>query len=151
MPPCIVGDKCLYPNAPLDGRHFCVICKKDLHGPCSVFNGDDAAITYCNRCFSCPGTTGAATSTTTAKAPDGYLLFDAVISSKDVDPKKVSWDDIVCGDRLSTKVGDSGAMVKSIATICGIDAITFSTEQLCLICSSLKLSRYHSKPKLDLL
>jgi hypothetical protein len=42
-------------------------------------------------------------------------------------------------------------MVKSIATICGIDAITFSTEQLCLICSSLKLSRYHSKPKLDLL
>jgi hypothetical protein len=42
-------------------------------------------------------------------------------------------------------------MVKSIATICGIDAITFSTEQLHLICSSLKLTGYHSKPKVDLL
>jgi hypothetical protein len=42
-------------------------------------------------------------------------------------------------------------MVKSIATICGIDAITFSTEQLRLICSSLKLTGYRSKPKVDLL
>ncbi len=39
----------------------------------------------------------------------------------------------------------------NIATICGIDAITYSTEQLRVICSSLKLSGYRSKPKLDLL
>jgi hypothetical protein len=152
MPPCIVGDKCLCLNAPLDGLHFCAICKKDLHRPyCGVFNGDDAAVTYRNRCFSCPGTTGAATATTTSRESDGNLQFESVISSKEVDPKKVSWDDIVSGDRPSTKVGDGGAMAKSIATICGIDAITFSTEQLCLICWSLKLSGYRSKPKLDLL
>jgi hypothetical protein len=129
---------------------LCAICKNDLHEPCSEFNGDDAAITYHNRCFSCPGTTEAAPATTTARASNGNLIFDAVISSKDVDPKKVSWDDLVCGDRPSTKLGDGGAMVKSIATICGIDAITFSTEQLHLICS-LELSGYRSKPKLDLL
>jgi hypothetical protein len=52
-----------------------------------------------------------------------------VISAKDVDPKKISWNDIVVGDRPSTKPGDNGAMVKSIATICSLDAMTFSTEQ----------------------
>jgi hypothetical protein len=31
------------------------------------------------------------------------------------------------GDRPSTKPGDNSAMVKSIAAICGIDAMTFST------------------------
>ncbi len=151
MPPCIVGDKCLCPNAPLDGRNFCAICKKDLHGICGVFNGDDAAVTYRNRCLSCPGTTETATVTKTARAYDVNLQFDKLISSKDVDSKKVSWNDIVPGDRPSTKVGDGGGMVKSIATICGKDAITFSTEQLRLICSSLKLTGYCSKPKVDLL
>ena len=163
MPPCIVGDKCLCPNAPLDGRHYCAICKNHLHGPCGVFNGDDAAVTYRNRCFSCPSSTEAATAKATATdaaaaSASGANLNDAgstehpnVISSKDVDPKKVSWDDIVGGDRPSTKAGDNGAMVKSIATICGIDAMTFSTEQLRLICSSMKLSGYRSKPKAELL
>ncbi len=163
MPPCIVGDKCLCPNAPLDRRHCCAICKNRLHGPCGIFNEDDAAVTYRNRCFSCPYTTEGATSSATAtvaasSSASGANLNDAgstehsnVISSKDVDPKKVSWDDIVGGDRPSTKAGDNGAMVKSIATICGIDAMTFSTEQLRLICSSMKLNGYRSKPKAELL
>jgi hypothetical protein len=70
---------------------------------------------------------------------------------KDVDAKKVSWEDIVGGDRPSIKPGDNGAMVKSIATICGFDAMSFNTEQLRGICSSLKLTGYRSKPKAELL
>jgi hypothetical protein len=42
-------------------------------------------------------------------------------------------------------------MVKSVASICGIDAMLFSTEQLRLVCSSFKLSGYRSKPKAELL
>jgi hypothetical protein len=71
--------------------------------------------------------------------------------AKDVDAKKVSWEDIVGGDRPSIKQGDKGAMVKSIATICGFDAMSFNMEQLRGICSSLKLTGYRSKPKAELL
>ena len=62
MPPCSVGNKCVCPTAPLDGRHLCAICKKDLHGPCGVFNGDDGAITNRNRCFSYTATDSASES-----------------------------------------------------------------------------------------
>jgi hypothetical protein len=74
-----------------------------------------------------------------------------ILSAKDIDPKKVSWVNIVAGDRPSVKPGESGQMMKSVTTICGIDAMTLSTEQLRLICASLKLSRYCSKPKAELL
>jgi len=154
LPLCIVGDRCLCPNVPLNGRHYCALCKKQLHGPCSVFNGDESAITYCNRCFSCPSATEDFMPTATVSASVEQTSATSkqfnVISSKDVDPKKISWNDIVAGDKPSTKLGDNGAMVKSIATICGIDAMT-STEQLHLICSSMKLSGYSSKPKAELL
>jgi hypothetical protein len=66
-------------------------------------------------------------------------------------PKKVSWVNIVAGDRPSVKPGESGQMVKSVTTICGIDAMTLCTEQLHLICASLKLSGYCNKPKAELL
>ncbi len=42
-------------------------------------------------------------------------------------------------------------MVKSVATIYGIDAMSFGTEQLCVICAKLKLTGYCSKPKAELL
>ena len=168
MPPCSVGNKCVCPTAPLDGRHLCAICKKDLHGPCGVFNGDDGAITYRNRCFSCTATDSASesdesTSRQPTEAPAvGHQSIPApavaastqqaaVVSAKDVEPKKVSWEDIVGGDRPSTKAGDNGSMQKSVATICGFDAMTFNTEQLRGICSSLKLTGYRSKPKAELL
>jgi Neuraminidase (sialidase) len=70
---------------------------------------------------------------------------------RDIDPKKVSWVDIVARDRPSVKPGESGQMVKSVATICGIDAMTLSTKQLHLICASLKPTGYHSKPIAELL
>jgi hypothetical protein len=57
----------------------------------------------------------------------------------------------VAGDRPSVKPGEIGQMVKSVAIICGIDAMTLSSEQLRLICASLKLTGYHSKPKAELL
>ncbi len=57
----------------------------------------------------------------------------------------------MAGDRPSVKPGEIGQMVKSVAIICGIDAMTLSTEQLRLICASLKLTGYHSKPKAELL
>jgi hypothetical protein len=74
-----------------------------------------------------------------------------IVSAKDIDPKKVSWVNIVVGNRPSVKPGESGQMVKSTATICGIDVMTFSTLQLHLICASLKLTGYCSKPKHELL
>ncbi len=49
------------------------------------------------------------------------------------------------------KSGDSGQMVKSISTICGINELTFSTEQFRLLCALLKLTGYHSKPNAELL
>jgi hypothetical protein len=70
-----------------------------------------------------------------------------ILSAKDNEPKKVSWVNIVVGNRLSVQPHESGQMVKSVTTICGIDAITLSTEQLHFICASLKLSGYRSKPK----
>jgi hypothetical protein len=54
-------------------------------------------------------------------------------------------------ERPSVKPGESGQMVKSVATISGIDAMTLSTEQLRLTCASLKLTGYCSKPKAELL
>ena len=41
--------------------------------------------------------------------------------------------------------------MKAALTICGIDAILFSTEQLHTICGVCKLTGYRSKPKADLL
>ena len=147
MPPCIEGDKCQCPTAELEKRHFCAICKEELHGPCGIFNGDDSAITYRNRCSYCSVDGSEASGVNN----DLSTQQSALISSKDVDPRKVSWTDIIGGDRPSTKAGETGQMVKSVASICGIDAMLFSTEQLCLICSSFKLSGYHSKPKAELL
>jgi hypothetical protein len=55
MPQCSVGDKSCCPTAALDRRHLCAICNKQLHGPCGAFNGDDSAIIFRNRCYTCPG------------------------------------------------------------------------------------------------
>jgi len=151
MPQCCVGEKCLCPAAPLDGRHLCAICKEQLHGPCGIFNGDDSAITYRNRCFSCGDPNEGGTLSTPTMHCNIITHQSTIVSAKDIDPKKVSWVNIVAGDRPSVKPGESGQMVKSVAIICGIDAMTLSTEQLHLICASLKLSGYRSKPKAELL
>ncbi len=42
-------------------------------------------------------------------------------------------------------------MVKSVVMIYGIDAMSFGTEQLRVICASLKLTGYCSKLKAELL
>jgi hypothetical protein len=75
----------------------------------------------------------------------------AAVYAKEINPKKVSWEDIVAGGWLSIAPGKSGQMVKSVATICGMDAMSLSTEQLCIIYTLLRLTRYHSKPKIELL
>jgi hypothetical protein len=50
------------------------------------------------------------------------------MTAKDVDAKAVSWGNIeVCP---SNKADDSGQMVKSVLTICGVDAMALNTEQL---------------------
>jgi hypothetical protein len=68
-----------------------------------------------------------------------------------VDPKAVTWIGVTVGDWPSKKPGEVGQMVKASLTICGIDAILFSTEQLRTMCSVFKLTGYRSKPKEDLL
>jgi hypothetical protein len=68
-----------------------------------------------------------------------------------MDPKAVTWNDVTVGDRPSHKPGEVGQMVKAALTICGLDAILFSMEQLCTICGVFKLTGYRSKPKADLL
>jgi len=155
MPQCAVGDKCICPDAPLQGRHFCAICKKQLHGPCGEFNGDEGNITYRNRCFNCCSDPVGATVTADISAPSANnqsaTQQSAIVAAKDIEPKAVTWADITEGDRPSTKPGEAGQMVKSVLTICGIDAMSFNTEQLRQICSNLKLSGYRSKPKADVL
>jgi len=108
MPICCAGDPCLFPNLPLEGRHCCAICKKDHHGVCGIFNGDDTALTYRNRCFLCPASTGgidgrniAAAAVTTPPAPQqdkpAFTQQSAIISAKDLNPKEVGWGDIKSG------------------------------------------------------
>jgi len=54
MPVCGASGSCLHPELPLDGRHFCGICRSThLHGPCGVYLGNDDEITYRNACLSC--------------------------------------------------------------------------------------------------
>ena len=85
MPPCIKGDKCQCPTAELEKRHFCAICKEELHGPCGIFNGDDSAITYRNRCSYC----SVDGSKASGVKNDPSTQQSALISSKDVDPRNV--------------------------------------------------------------
>ncbi len=87
MPPCIEGDKCQCPTAALENRHFCAICKEELHGPCGIFNGDDSVITYGNRCSYC----SVDGSEASGVKNDPCTQQSALISSKDVDPRKVSY------------------------------------------------------------
>jgi hypothetical protein len=156
MPQCAVADKCICPNAPLEGRHFSSICKKQLYGPCGVFNGDDSSITYRNRCFNC---SAAAASTsdnndtigTSSAAAASVTQQSTLVTAKDIDPKVVTWTGIAVGDRPSTKAGEAGQMAKSVLTICGIDAMQCNMEQLWQICSNMKLTGYQSKHKADVL
>ena len=95
MPQCAVGDKCICPDAPLQGRHFCAICKKQLHGPCGEFNGDEGNITYCNRCFNCCSDPVGATVTADISAPStnkqSATQQSAIVAAKDIEPKAVTW------------------------------------------------------------
>jgi hypothetical protein len=55
------------------------------------------------------------------------------------------------GDQPCDKPGQASQMVKSVSTICGIDGMSFSTDQLCTMCATFKLSGYWSKKKSELL
>jgi len=173
MPRCAIAERCLFPELPLEGRHFCAICKEQLHGPCGVFNGDESNITYRNRCYKCgsPSKVAAAAASTAASTTNKSKTTEAstipgtqqsatqqsatqqssLVSAKDIDPKDVTWDHIVVGDRPSTKPGQSDQMVKSVSTICGIDSMKLNTDQLRQICTNLKISGYRSKKKSDIL
>jgi len=128
---------------------FLPFAKKQLHGPCGVFNSDDSSITYRNRCFNC---SAAAASTsdnndTSSAAAATVTQQSTLVTAKVIDPKAVTWTDIAVGDRPSTKAGEAGQMAKSVLTICGIDVMQFNMEQLWQICSNMKLTGYQSKPK----
>lgn len=161
MPRCAIGQACLFPEVPLEGRHFCAICKQQLHGCCGIFNGDEGNITYRNRCHLCPTPSTHANSTATTAAatrtPESANTISVtqqsapVMTAKDIDTKAVSWGNIEVGDRPSNKADDSGQMVKSVLTICGFDAMALNTEQLRQICGTLKIQGYRSKPKAEVL
>jgi len=144
MPQCSAGDRCICKDAPLEGRHFCAICKKDLQGPCGEFNGVDSAITYRNHCFSCSSTSmrNSQSTTTSDVAAASATRQSTLVSAEDMDPKAVTWNDVTVGDRPSNKPGEVGQIVKAALTICGLDAILFSTEQLRTICGVFKLTGY---------
>jgi len=65
-----------------------------------------------------------------------------LVSAKDIDQKAVTWNDVTVGDTPSNKPGEAGQMVKAALTICGLDAILFSMEQLRTICGVFKLTGY---------
>jgi hypothetical protein len=77
----------------------------------------------------------------------GDTQQSAPMTAKDIDAKAVSWGNIDVGDRPSK----SGEMVKSVLTICGIDAMALNTEQLHQICVALKILGYRSEPKEEVL
>ncbi len=116
--------------------------------PCSEFNGDESSITYCIRCFNCSSATAILTATAdnNKKAPSATNTSatqqSTLVTAKDIDPKASTWTNITVGDRPSTKPGETGQMVRSVLTICGIDAMSFNTELLCQICSNMKLTGY---------
>jgi hypothetical protein len=161
MPRCAIGQACLFPEVPLRGRHFCAICKQQLHGCCGIFNGDEGNITYCNHCHLChtPSTVADAAATTAAatRTPESANAISVtqryapVMTANDVDVKAVSWGNIEVGDHPSNKADDSGQMVKSVLTICGVDAMALNTEQLHQICGTLKIQGYRSKPTAEVL
>jgi hypothetical protein len=145
-----VGDRCICPNTPLQGRHFCAIC----NGPSGKLNSDDRSISYHNGCFGCSSVSDVAAvthgnSTTSAPIVSNVATTQqsTLVTAKDVDPKAVIWANNTEGDRPSTKPGELGRMVKSVLTICGIDAMVFNMEQLCQTCSNLKLTGQRSKPR----
>ncbi len=98
MPQCAVGDKCICPNAPLEGRHFCAICKKQLHGPCGEFNGDESSITYRNCCFNCSSATTISITVADDNEKDcaasatnpSVTQQSTLVTAKDIDPKAVT-------------------------------------------------------------
>jgi hypothetical protein len=71
-------------------------------------------------------TVGTTTPCTTPFATQQSTL----VSAKDVDPKAVTWIDITIDNRMSMKAGETGQILKSALTICGIDAMQFNMEQL---------------------
>jgi len=77
----------------------------------------------------------------------GDTQQSAPMTAKDIDAKAVSWGNIDVGDWPSK----SGEMVKSVITICGIDAMALNTEQLHQICVALKILGYRSEPKEEVL
>ena len=49
-----LGQGCFYAELPLEGRHFCGICRStQLHGPCGEYLGNDDEVTYRNSCLYC--------------------------------------------------------------------------------------------------
>jgi hypothetical protein len=52
-----------------------------------------------------------------------------ILCTKDIDPKKVTLEDTVMGDWPSVKASESGKMVKPVATICGMDAMSLICNQ----------------------
>jgi hypothetical protein len=63
-----------------------------------------------------------------------------LVTTKDVDPKAVTWANITEGEGPSMKPVELGQMVTSVLTICSIDAMSFNMGQLHQICSNLKLT-----------
>jgi hypothetical protein len=151
MPRCAIGQACLFPEVPLEGRHFCAICKQQLHGCCGIFNGDEGNITYRNRCHLCHTPSTATRTPESANDVSVTQQSAVMMTAKYVDAKAVSWGNIEVGDRPSNKAEHSGQMVKSVLTICGVDAMALNTEQLRQICGTLKIHGYRSKPKAEVL
>ncbi len=139
---------------------FCAICKKQLHGTSGEFNGDESSVTYHNQFFNCFSAAAIQTAIADNNEKDCAPSVthppstpqSTLVAAKDIDPKAVTWTDIITVDNMpSMKPGETGQIVKSALTICGIDAMSFDTEQLHKIFSNMKLVGYQSKPKADLL
>jgi hypothetical protein len=145
-----------FPNLPLQGNHKCAICKQAMHGPCGIFNGNDSAVTFCNHCYHCNDkqledpqvSIGGVIPKTQPFSVEGTQQ-STLTSYQDVEVKTVTWDNIIVGDRKSTKTG--GGMVKSIMTICGFEAMDFTTEFFHALYAKLKLTGYQNKARSDLL
>ena len=112
MTSCAVAkEKCEFPELPLPStmKHFCAICKGEMHGCCGVCNGDDdVSPMYYNCCYECDAnlqTKGGGCCPTVAKKSIRNLLLNSSTTP-------------VTSANLSTVNSPSGALTVVTAAKC---------------------------------
>jgi len=74
---CVAKERCTQPNLPLPStmKHYCALCKEEMHGCCGVVNGVKEEITYHNHCHDCDEKQFSGGKLATAPPSKKYIIF----------------------------------------------------------------------------